>query len=211
MATRPPAATLIVNGRVNAPDTISYTPATTSSDTGSVAITGLPTVNFTTTEHLIINGQNGGPGSSGDTLTINDSNLSNNQTEILTPGSTFDSGHVDFRDRPGGVNPIGVPVDFLNLGVAGSLSFTDSGIFDNLIYNGTALNDTFNVSAAGQVVLNDQIPVNTSPIMRTLTLAGLDGVNTFNIPGNHNLPGNGGPGIFIQGGTSAGNVVQTQV
>ncbi|HEU5432054.1 MAG TPA: hypothetical protein VFU81_10335, partial [Thermomicrobiales bacterium] len=86
--------TLVVNGRVNTADTITYTPATTTSDTGSVAITGLPTVNFSTTEHLVINGQNGGPGGAGDSLTIDTANLSSNQTELLTPGSTFDSGHV---------------------------------------------------------------------------------------------------------------------
>src|SRR5262249_18465128 len=63
--------TLIVNGRVNAVDAITYTPATTTYDTGAVAITALPTVNFSGLEHLTINGQNGGPGSVADTLTIN--------------------------------------------------------------------------------------------------------------------------------------------
>ncbi len=194
--------TLIVNGRVNTADVITYTPATTTSDTGSVAITGLPVVNFTTTEHLVINGQNGGPGGAGDSLTIATNNLSSNQTEILTPGSTFDSGHVDFRDRPGGTNPTAVPVDFLALGVAGSVTFSDIGRSDNLIYNGTALDDNFAVNAAGQVVLNTQIPVNTSSI-NTLTLAGLSGDDTFNIAGNHNLPG-----IAIEGGDpSASDVV----
>ncbi len=194
--------TLIVNGRVNTADIITYTPATTTSDTGSVAITGLPIVNFTTTERLVINGQNGGPGGAGDLLTIATNNLSAGQTEILTPGSTFDSGHVDFRDRPGGSNPTAVPVDFLALGVAGSLTFTDVGRFDNLIYNGTALNDNFTVDAAGQVVLNTQIPVNTSSI-NSLTLAGLSGDDTFNVAGNHNLPG-----IAIEGGDpSASDVV----
>ncbi|HWB14429.1 MAG TPA: DUF4214 domain-containing protein [Pirellulales bacterium] len=199
--------TLIVNGRVNIADTITYTPATTTSDTGSVAITGLPTVNFAATEHLVINGQNGGPGGAGDSLTINTSNLSSNQTEILTPGSTFDSGHVDFRDRPGGVNPTAVPLDFSGLGVAGSLTFTDVGRFDNLIYNGTPLNDTFSVNASGQVVLNDQIPVST-PSIRTITLAGLGGNDTFNIAGNHNLPGNGGvAGVVVEGSDPASNVL----
>jgi hypothetical protein len=200
--------TLIVNGRVNAADAFTYTPATTTSDTGSVADTGLPTVNFSGLEHLTINGQNGGPGGVGDSLTINTSNLSSGQNEILTPGTTFDSGHVDFRDRPGGVNPTAVPLDFAALGVAGSLSFTDSGVFDNLIYNGTNLNDTFTVNAAGQVILNTQIPVNTSPDMRTLTLAGLDGNDTYNIAGNNNLPGfNGSPGVIVQGGNPASDVL----
>ena len=119
--------TLIVNGRVNVADTITYTPATTTSDTGSVAITGLPTVNFSGAEHLVINGQNGGPGVVADSLTINTANLQGGQTEILTPGSTFDSGHVDFHNRNGGTNPTAVPVDFIALGVGGSLTFADSG------------------------------------------------------------------------------------
>ncbi len=194
---------LIVNGRVNSADTITYTPATTTSDTGSVAINGLPTVNFSGTEHLTINGQNGGPGGAGDSLTVNTMNLSSGQAEVLTPGSTFDSGHVDFRDRPGGINPTAVPLDFKALGVAGNLTFADVGRFDNLIYNGTPLNDTFSVTAGGVVTLNDQIPVST-PSDITLTLAGLGGTNTFNVPGNHNLPG----GVGVQGnGPSSGDVL----
>jgi hypothetical protein len=196
--------TVIVNGRVNTADIINYTPATSTSDSGSVAITSLPTVSFAGVAHLVINGQNGGPGGAGDALAINDSNLSSNQTEILTPAAAFDSGRVDFRDRPGGVNPIGVPVDFSNLGVAGSLSFTDSGRFDNLIYNGTPYDDTFSVNAGGQLGLNNRIPVNT-PAMISVTLAGLNGANTFNIAGNHNLPGS--PGIFIEGGGPLANVL----
>jgi hypothetical protein len=200
--------TLIVNGRVNATDNFTYTPATTTSDTGNVSDTGLPTVDFTGIEHLTINGQNGGPTTAGDdSLTINTSHLSAGQTEILTPGSTFDSGHVDFRDRPGGINPTAVPLDFKALGVAGSLSFTDSGVFDNLIYNGTPLNDTFSVTAGGVVTLNDQIPVNTAPDMISVILAGLGGDDTFNIAGNNNLPGNGGPGIVVEGSDAANNTL----
>src|SRR5262249_31845378 len=146
--------TLIVNGRLNTVDAITYTPATTTYDTGAVAIAGLPTVNFSGLEHLTINGQNSGPGGTGDTLTISTQNLSTGETEILTPGAAFDAGHVDFTTRPGGVNPLGVPVDFLGLGVGSSLTFSDSGRFDNLVYNGTAGSDHFTVSATGVVGLN---------------------------------------------------------
>ncbi len=176
--------TLIVNGRVNATDAFTYTPATTTFDTGSVADTGLPTVNFSGIEHLTINGQNGGPtGAGDDSLTINTVNLSLGQTEVLTPGSTFDSGHVDFTDRPGGINPLGVPIDFLNLGVGGSLTFTDSfGPSDHLVYNGTTSSDQFTVSSAGQINLNSQIPVKTTNIVG-VTLEGLAGNDTFNLTG----------------------------
>ena len=189
--------TLIVNGRVNVADTITYTPATTTSDTGSVAISGLPTVNFSGAEHLVINGQNGGPGLVADTLTINTANLSTGQTEILTPGSTFDSGHVDFHDRNGGTNPIAVPVDFTALGVGGNLTFADSGRDDNLIYNGTNLDDTFSVSAAGDVTLNNQIVVHT-PSIAILTLAGLNGDDKFNVTGQTGATNF--TGITVEGG-----------
>src|SRR5262249_14850126 len=62
--------------------------------------------------------------------------------------------------------------------------------------NGTNLDDTFGVTAAGVVTLNTQIPVNTTGSIVTLTLAGLDGDDTFNIAGNHNLPG----GVVVEGG-----------
>src|SRR5262249_8226525 len=48
------------------------------------------------------------------------------------------------------------------------------------------------------------IPVNTPSII-TLTLAGLDGDDTFNVPGNHNLPG--APGIVVQGGNPSASDV----
>ena len=198
--------TLIVSGRVNATDAFTYSPATTTSDTGSVVDTGLPTVNFTGMGALNINGQNGGSGGAGDSLTISTSNLSTGQREVLTPGTQFDSGHVDFHNRPGGVNPTGVPVDFSKLGITGNLLFTDVGQFDNLIYNGSDLNDTFTVNASGQVNLNDQIPVSTASII-SLTLAGLGGVDTFNIAGNQNLSGNGGIGVIVEGDPSSSGVL----
>src|SRR5262249_25086550 len=79
----------------------------------------------------------------------------------------------------------------------GSLTFFDIARFDNLIYRGTDLNDTFTVNPAGQVFLNTQIVVNTPSII-TLTLAGLAGDDTFNVPGNNNFPLVGA--IEVQGG-----------
>ncbi|HYW70658.1 MAG TPA: hypothetical protein VE961_06475, partial [Pyrinomonadaceae bacterium] len=193
--------TLIVNGQVNAADAFTYLPSIPTSDSGSVSDTGLPQVNFATIEHLVINGRNLGPGGGADSLTINTTNLSAGETEILTPGSQFDSGHVDFRDRPGGFNPLAVPVDFTKLGVGSSVTFTDSGRFDSLIYNGTPLNDTFSVTATGTVGLNTQIPVNT-PSITNLILAGLDGDDTFNVAGNHNLGG-----VIVQGGNPSASDV----
>ncbi len=181
--------TVIVNGRVNLADAIQYNP--TSSDAGNVVITGLPTVNFTGAEHLQIDGQNDAAAGPADTLDIHTLNIDGNF--VLTPGNQFDSGHVDFRDG-GFLLATATPVTFDRLGVGGSLSFTDIGRFDNLIYRGTDVDDTFSVNATGQVSLNTQIVVNTQSIAN-LTLAGLDGDDTFNIAGNHNLNS-----IAVQGG-----------
>jgi hypothetical protein len=175
--------TVVVNGSAGVDD-ITYQP--TAFDAGNVAIVGSPVVNFTGTEHLTIHGLGGG-----DELTIDTFNIDG--TQVLTPGSSFDSGRVDFRDGGFLINNA-VSLDFLGLDVGGSLTFTDIGRFDNLIYRGTDLDDTFSVDAAGQVLLNTQIPVNT-PSIATLTLAGLDGDDTFNIAGDHNLPG-----IVVEGG-----------
>jgi len=182
---------LIVNGTVNA-DTITYRP--TGFDSGVVSVAGLPVVAFSGTEHLTINGLGGGDDLILDTFEIDG-------TQVLTPGSTFDSGRVDFLDG-GSLTNHAVALKFLGLDVGGSLTFSDVDRFDNLIYRGTDLDDTFSVNSAGQVLLNGQLPVNT-PSISTLTLAGLDGNDTFNIAGDHNLTE-----IVVQGGNpSAGDVL----
>ncbi len=174
--------TVIVNGRVDIADAITYTVVDTNS--GSVAITGLPTIVFNDAEHLEIDGQNDSVAVAvADTLTIN--TFSIDGTQVLTPGSEFDGGSVAFRDG-GFATVTATPVTFRQLGVGGSLTLVDVGRFDNLIYRGTDLNDTFSVNATGQVVLNSQIVVNTPSII-ALTLAGLDGDDTFNVASEHNL------------------------
>jgi hypothetical protein len=190
---------LIVNGRLNAADTFTYRPGTAVGD-GLVTNVGLPAVNFTGVEHLQIDGRNSNTGAPADSLTLNTFNIDG--TQILTPGSTFDSGHVDFRDGPNFTTTTGTPLDFRGLGIGGSISFSDVGRFDNLIYNGTAGSDTFTVNAAGQVTLNTQIVVDTPSII-TLTLVGGAGDDTFNIAGNHNLPG----GIVLDGGVPSSSDV----
>ena len=169
--------TLIVNGTTVA-ETIVYTP--TAVDSGTVTVTGLPNVAFTTVEHLTINGQGGG-----DTLDIHTGGADG--TMVLTPGTAIDAGSVDFQDNTFS-SFIAPSLSFLGLGPGGNVTFTDSvaGRFDNLHYLGTNVNDTFTVDATGQVVLNNRVPVNTPSII-TLTLAGLSGDDTFNIAGNHNL------------------------
>ena len=86
-------------------------------------------------------------------------------TQVLTPGANFDAGTVDFRDGNNGVGETAVTLDFRGLGEGGTVSFTDIGRLDNLIYRGTSEADTFSVDSAGQVVLNTQVPVNTTAII----------------------------------------------
>ena len=185
--------TVIVNGTTG-DDTIVYSPS--SLDSGTVTVNGVAT-NFSGTEHLTINGLSD---FTGDSLTVDTANIGG--TQVLTPGSTFDSGSVDFLTGGFATNQA-VPLKFVNLGVDGSLTFDDfAGTrFDNLIYNGTAGDDTFSVDAAGVVLLNGQIPVNTPSII-TLTLRGLDGDDTFNVAGDHNLES-----IVVEGGNPSASDV----
>ena len=67
--------TLIVNG-TTASEAIGYNP--TGVGAGNVTVAGLPDVSFTTTEHLIINGQGGN-----DTLTVSTPNIDG--TQVFTP------------------------------------------------------------------------------------------------------------------------------
>src|SRR5262249_23947370 len=75
---------LIVNG-TSAEDDITFTP--TAAAAGSVAIVGLPTVDFTNVAGVAINGQGGG-----DTLSVE--GTQSNDRFIVAPGSAVDAGSV---------------------------------------------------------------------------------------------------------------------
>jgi hypothetical protein len=184
--------TIIVNGTIGA-DTIQYTPS--GADSGTVTVNALPPVAFSGKEHLIINGLGGG-----DTLTVD--SISIDGLMVLTPGSSFDSGLLEFFADI--TSNVGAPsLQYKGLGTGGKLSLLDTGqVFDDLIYRGTDLSDTFTVSnidaTTNNVVLstrasatapgNDHLPVNIAQIQK-LTLAGLAGDDLFNVPGNlSNVP-----------------------
>ena len=194
--------TLVVNGTTNA-DTISYTPSGATS--GSVTVNAQPPINFTTVEHVIINGEGGG-----DTLTVN--TVSINGTQVLTPGTAFDRGTVDFQTNSLGGGFIAPSLQFLRLGNGGRLAMVDGAPDatpnDNFIYHGTGLNDTFTVTPVdaitGTVVLNNQIPVSLSEVSR-LTLAGLDGDDRFTVNPGASFTG----GVVIEGGTPSGSDIAT--
>jgi len=204
--------TLIVNGLANIADGFVFKTGATP-DAGSVTNLGLqPSVTYTGVEHLKINGQNSNTGTA-DTLQLDTFGTDGNI--VLTPGSTFDSGHVDVRDANFFLVNKATPLDFSGLGTGGSIKLLEApiegnGRFDNLIYNGTALSDIFTVAANGDVTLNTQIVVQTASVVN-LTLAGLDGDDIFNIPGNHpftdssSTPGSGT--ITVDGGNPSASDV----
>jgi hypothetical protein len=153
---------LTVNGSAAA-DAINFAP--TGPAAGSVAITGSATTAFTAIQGVTINGQGGG-----DTLTVTTPAAA---TATFNPGATTDSGSVQ-------VNSL-VPMSYTNLG-AGGVTLSDAG--GTFVYNGTAGNDTFTVAATtGAVSLNSQLAITPlgGNIPSTLTLNGLEGLNTFNV------------------------------
>ena len=170
---------LIVTG-TTAADAINYTTSDTQGS-GSVAITGAPTVNFTTTESLVIDGQGGG-----DTLTVTTPGTAHIDT--YTPGTAPDAGTIAVRGIGGGAAL--VPLTFTHLGALGAVDFAGAGTgTDTLELNGTANSDTFNLTGAtNQVqILNSTAGFVTDTIgtigVGQITLRGLDGNDTFNISG----------------------------
>jgi hypothetical protein len=165
--------TAIVDGTAAA-DTVTITP--TAADAGSVAIASLPTVDVSTTESLVYNGEGGN-----DLVTVAVPTAS---TTTYSPGATPDSASLQ-------VNSL-VPISFTDLGVAGTPQpvtiSASAGAGSTLVYQGTENNDTFAVSAVagplGQIVLNNQLPVQTSANVTTLTLNGLDGDDTMTVTGS---------------------------
>ncbi len=196
--------TLIVNG-TTAQDTVSYAPA--GFDAGVVTVTGLPVVNFASTESLIYNGQGGN-----DLMTI--TTPAGSQVVQMFPGNTTDSAQVALHDA-GGITY--TAFSFNNVGATGQLTIADisGNRVDALIYSGRNFTneiDVFTVTTAvnpaGQVTLNApasgggqalQIPVNTPGILN-LTLAGLGDDDVFNLTGTAIYNS-----VLIDGGDSSGS------
>lgn len=183
-----PAAsdTLIVSG-TSAANVITFTP--TAMDAGSVTAGGVQ-VAFQTTEAVVIDGQGGG-----DTLNVLSPSTSDSIT--FTPGPAVDAGSV----RIGTL----VPMRFEDLGASGSVNLQDTGgAMDTLIYDGTAGNDAFTVTAATINLTaseaNVHVPVTQSGIER-LILNGLDGSDQFTINATTFYSG----GIRVHAGDPSGS------
>jgi Ca2+-binding RTX toxin-like protein len=187
--------TVIVNGTTGA-DAVFID--TLTSD--GARVTGLSaTVNITTAEHLTINGQGGG-----DSLTYTTPAGSDDVT--YTPGSTPDSGTITGTDLSGAgsfFSPF-LPVAFTTLGI-GSISIADAGATrtDSLQLLGTDNDDTFVVGATGILRIQTALIFRTlsisTPGVAAVTLLGLEGDDTFNVPGNHPFSGISGRGIVVEG------------
>jgi hypothetical protein len=193
--------TLIVNGISGAPDSINFTP--TAADAGTITGAGPVPITATTIEHLTINGN----GNDADTLT--ETLPAGGNLITYTPGVDATQGSVAARMFAGASL---LPMNYVNFGVNDTLQFVNaSGMrADQLDFNGTAANDLFQVSTAGDVQIVEPVtgmPFRTldvgTPGIAVLHLIGGGGNDTFQIPGNHPFPGLlGGEGINIEGGTT---------
>ena len=140
----------------------------------TVAMGAVPTVaglgalvTITNPTSIAINGETGN-----DNLTVT---TPVNSAIAYTPGATIDSASMQ-------VNSL-APLSFSGLGSSGTVLLTGTGTA-TLAYNGTAVDDTFTVSALNVITLNKQLTVTTSGITG-LTLNGLAGNNTFNLTGGY--------------------------
>jgi hypothetical protein len=165
----PPAADtdqLIVQTPGADAETVVYTP--NAADGGTLDLTSLSsTVTINTIETLTYDGQN-----DNDSLTV--VGTAGNDVIVHNPGANTQAGSFS-------VNAL-LPLSYQNLGGGGSLTANAGagGADDTLVYNGTAVNDTFMIGAAGQINLNNRLVLNTAGF-ETLTLNGFAGDDTFTL------------------------------
>lgn len=164
---------VIVNG-TGGGDAIVYHPlAPDAANITGVLASSL--IELNTVESITINGEGGN-----DDLDINTPMNPNRIT--YSPGTTVDSGEVRVDSL--------VPVSFVNLGVGGTLNFTDpGGRVDTLIHRGSTVNDEFSVAAVSGDVTIANTPgvhiVATTAGINHLVMDALGGDDTINIAAQH--------------------------
>ena len=169
---------LVVSGS-SGNDVILYTTSDTVGS-GSVAITGAPVVNFTTTESLVLDGLGG-------TDNLTHTTPVGGHRETFTPGTGPDSGTI--RSSGFGAGTQSVPLTFTRIGALGTVTFAGAGLGSDILeVNGTNNIDTFNLTGTTVQILNatggfTTIRINTSGVS-ALELRGLDGDDTFNVSGS---------------------------
>ncbi|MFO0819097.1 MAG: dockerin type I domain-containing protein [Pirellulales bacterium] len=151
---------------VNVISDTTFAPLTSSSAT--VTAVGFLPVNLTTVEGVTIGGNDAN-------LNLTVQTPAGAATTTLTPGTTPDSGSIQVDSL--------VPMNFTNLGVAGSLILADADANDTFVYVGTEVDDDFTVGGTGLVNLNNQITVDPTQAI-ALVLKGLNGFDVFSIVGN---------------------------
>lgn len=172
--------TVIVNATAGN-DTITYSPSATLG-AGSVAVNAAPVVNFVLTESVIVDGAGGT-----DDLTV--ATPTGGDQVTYTPGSASDAGTIAIRRT--GPGAALVPLTFKQLGAFGSVSFTSGGGREDFLeLNGTANSDIFDVSSVDRIQITNPTGAFVTVELDTLgissvELRGLNGDDTFNIPGNH--------------------------
>ncbi|MCO6458749.1 MAG: hypothetical protein J5I93_25865 [Pirellulaceae bacterium] len=186
--------TVVVNGTTGM-DTINVGSLTSQ---GAVVTGAQPVpVTIATSERLVINGQGGS-----DDLTV--TSPAGGSEISFRPGATADAGsvtHLGFS-----ANSTLLPLDYHGLGELGSLTFdvAGGGRSSGLDVHGTSADDFFGVSdtpdGSVQVIkpgfgVPVTVPISTTGVVY-LRLLGLDGDDTFSVPGNHPIPF----GIEVQGG-----------
>ncbi|MFO0943474.1 MAG: dockerin type I domain-containing protein [Pirellulales bacterium] len=180
---------LVVSGTTGN-DVINYTTSNTVGS-GSVAITGSATVNFTTTEALVIDGVGGT-----DNLTVTTPAGVGHRTTV-TPGANADSGKIVSQAFGAGTGS--VPLTYAHIGAVASVTLVGQG--DIVEFNGTANTDTFNISGTTIQVINATGGFVTNLFNLTnifsLEARGLDGDDQFNVTGT--LAAIAG-GLVIDGG-----------
>ena len=172
-------------------------------------VTGLgAVVNVATTESLVYSGLGGN-----DRLTV--TSPAGAGTIDFIASDVTDAGKV-LVSQGGGSSLI--PVSYQGMGITGNIIVADAGgaRVDTLQFFASKLDDVVTVTAAGNIQAFN--PAGGSSSFRTLNvqtpgvasviLAGLDGDDVFNVPGNHPFtPTFGIPAIRVEGGNPSASDV----
>ena len=189
---------LIVNGSTGN-NAITYTTSDTIGS-GSVAIAGFATVDFTTVESLVIDGQGGT-----DDLTF--ATPAGGHRDTFTPGTSPDSGTIRSSAFGGGTQS--VPLTFSHIGALGNVTIAGGGAGSDIFeVNGTNSIDTFALTGTSVQILNATGGFTTNfintPGVFAIELRGLDGDDRFNVSGS--LAAYSG-GVVVDGGNPSASDV----
>jgi hypothetical protein len=173
---------VVISGLVGV-DTINVAPD--AFDSAVVTVNAFPPIDLSTVEHLTINGQRGD-----DTLII--TTPTGRDHIVHTPGANATQGSIAIR-RDGG-QPL-LPISYVVLEVGSVLRFSDAGggRADHLHFEGTSSDDRFDflntntIRLLGPAAFGNALrtPNTNLPGIQEIRLMGLDGADTFNVPGNH--------------------------